>query len=392
MKTHLRDRIHPGLRGAFFYSSYWGAIGLYEPFIYVYFLQLGLSGTQIGWMAAVLPLCTLLINPLVARLADRSGRRALILALTCLGYGAGLTLLSWPALPTSFLALLGAVALFSAFRSPAVPLADSLIAGMTVRHQLDFGSMRLWGSILFTITATLLGVLWQQTGYQLMFLVAGLAFVPVAAGALLLDETPNPAQAETRRQKVIFDPGVAFLMGSTFLIIAALFMSLTFGAIYMTELGGSAMMVGAMMGISAFGEVPGMLYGSRIARRIGDTNALVAGYLLAAVGLGGYAFTASPWMLVVYSGVRGVGFGLLLVGTIMIINNRAPKGLSATYQGILNAACWGLAPLIGGPVSGWIYQSYGPATLFLLAAGMAVAAAALITPTYRLWRHPVEVE
>jgi MFS transporter, PPP family, 3-phenylpropionic acid transporter len=389
MITNLRNSIYPGLRGAFFYGSYWGAIGMYEPFVFVYFLQLGLTGTQIGWMAAVLPLCTLLINPLVARLADRTGRRTLILALISLGLGLGLTLLAWPGLPATFLVLLAAVGLYSAFRSPVVPLADSLIAGMTVRHQLDFGSMRLWGSIIFTLTAIGLGALWQQTGYHLMFLVAGLAFLPVAFSAVLLDETPNPAKMEIQRQKVTFDPGVVFLMSGTFLIIAALFMALTFGPIYMTQLGGGAMLVGAMNGISAFGEVPGMLFGSRIARRLGDTNTLLVGYALTALGLGGYALTNSPIVILLFSGLRGVGFGLLLVSTIMIINNRAPQGLSSTYQGILNAACWGLAPLIGGPVSGWIYQNYGPAALFLIAAGMAVAAGLLITPTYRLWKTPL---
>jgi MFS transporter, PPP family, 3-phenylpropionic acid transporter len=392
MMKNLRNQIHPGLRGAFFYAAYWGAIGLFEPFIYVYFKQTGLSGAQIGWMAAVLPLCTLLINPLMARLADRTGRRVLILAISCAGFGAGITLLGLPGIQPTFIFLLAVVGLYSAFRSPTVSLADSLIAGMTVRHMLDFGRMRLWGSIVFTITAVSLGAVWQQTGYQIMFLFAGLAFLPVVASAMLLEEAPRPGE-ETNKKEIQnrpVDPGVVFLLGGTFFIIAALFMALTFGAIYMTELGGSAVMVGAMMGLSAFGEVPAMLFGSRIARRLGDTNTLLTAYILAAIGLGGYAFTSTPWVLLIFSALRGLGFGLLLVCTVMIINNRAPKGLSSTYQGILNAACWGLAPLIGGPVSGWVYQTYGPQTLFIMAAVMALAAALLITPTYRLWKEQKE--
>jgi len=62
--------------------------------------------------------------------------------------------------------------------------------------------------------------------------------------------------------------------------------------------------------------------------------------------------------------------------------------MASTYQGILSAACWGLAPLLGGPFSGWLYQAYGPVALFLTASGLAVAAGALLLPTYRLWKAP----
>jgi MFS family permease len=89
--------------------------------------------------------------------------------------------------------------------------------------------------------------------------------------------------------------------------------------------------------------------------------------------------------MLVFSVLRGFGFGIMLVSAVMIINTRAPRGFSSTYQGMLNAAGWGLAPLLGGPVSGWIFQTYGPQTLFLLAGGMSLAAGLIIAPTYWIW-------
>ncbi|RPI97047.1 MAG: hypothetical protein EHM39_10120, partial [Chloroflexi bacterium] len=109
-------------------------------------------------------------------------------------------------------------------------------------------------------------------------------------------------------------------------------------------------------------------------------------FVLISIGMAGYAATRSPWMVLAFSALRGLGFGQLLVSTIMIINTRAPHGYAATYQGILNAACWGLAPLLGGPAGGWIYQNLGASTLFLTAAGLNLVSVALITPTYRLWK------
>jgi MFS transporter, PPP family, 3-phenylpropionic acid transporter len=362
----------------------------------VFFLKTGLNESQIGWMAAVLPLCNMLINPLISRLADRTRRRVLILAITSLGFGAALTLFTLPGLKLAFPLLLGMVGLVSIFRSPVNPLADSLIAGMASRHQLDFGQMRLWGSLFFTISAVCLGAVWQKIGFTNMFLASGVCFVLVIFSTLLLEEPAAPALVEAegfirkpaQGQKTPLDPGLLCLLGATFLILAGLFMAGTFGAVYVTRLGGSTALVGAMMGMAALGEVPGMLLSSRIARRAGDTNMLLLAYGIVAAGLAGYTISTIPWVMLAFAALRGIGFGAILVNTVTILNNRAPRELASTYQGILSAACWGLAPLLGGPISGWAYQTFGPMPFFLGAAVITLLGAALLLPTYQLWKEP----
>ena len=398
MISHLRLRLYPGLRGALYYAIYWGVVGAFEPFLNVFFLKSGLNSTQIGWMAAVLPFCTMLINPIISRLADRTHRRIAFLAATCLGLGAALGLLALPWPRFTFPLLLALYGLFSIFRSPVNPLADSLIAGMASRQQLDYGNMRLWGSLTFTLTAITLGALWDRGGFSLMFLVSAIGFLPVIFAALLLDEPApqpdpepamHPAAAPARRGLPTLDPGLLFLLGGTFLTLAGVFMAGTFGSVYVTQLGASQSLVGALMGFAALGEVPGMFFGRRIARRIGDTNLLLLAYFLVAVGLAGYAVSTQPVILLFFAVMRGAGFGALLVNTVTILNNRAPREMASTYQGILSAACWGLAPLLGGPFSGWIYQTFGPIALFLTAAGLTLAAMTLLLPTYRLWKETV---
>ena len=389
----LRQKINPGLRGALFYSIYWGVVGMFEPFVTVHFMRLGFSGQEIGWLASVFPLFTFLVTPVVSRLADRANRRILTLAAACTCYGIALIFLP---LPVTFMSVLPLFALVMAFRSPVTPLADSLVARMAELRQLNFGGMRLWGSVIFTITSLCMGWVWEKTGFAVMFLVSGLAFFLVALAAFLLEETPGASspldsvdhhgQSKAKRPWILPEPGILFLLGGNFLVIGAVFMGSTFGTVYMGALGGSEFFFGALYGISAMAEVPGMLFGQRIARRMGDTNAMLAAYALVAVGFAGYAISYTPWVMVFFAAVRGLGFGLFLVSTVMIINHRAPENLYATYQGLEKAFCWGLAPLLGGPISGFVYQTYGPSNLFLLNAAMTVAAGMLLLPTYRLWR------
>jgi len=397
MLSSLRTRLYPGFRGALFYAIYWGVVGGFEPFLNLFYLTNGLNSAQIGWMAAVLPFCTMVINPLISRLADRSRRRVAILAITCAGFGAALLLLGMPGLRFTFSLLLALYGLVSIFRSPVNPLADSLIAGMASRYQLDFGHMRLWGSLCFTITAVTFGALWQQSGFPVMFRVTAAGFLLVILAASLLDELPLPLVPPTaehtdpaahKAHNLALDPGLLCLIGGTFLLLGGLFMASTFGPVYVAEQTGSVSLVGSLTGFAALGEVPWMLFGRRIARRTGYTNMLLMAYALVAVGLAGYIVSIAPPILLSFAVLRGVGFGALLANTVTILNNRAPREMASTYQGILSAACWGLAPLLGGPFSGWLYQAYGPVALFLTASGLAVAAGALLLPTYRLWKAP----
>ena len=71
---------NPVLRGALYYFGYWGVIGFYVPFLFVHFKEIGLSGTQIGIFATMLPLLMLTSAPYIAGFADRWRARVRILA------------------------------------------------------------------------------------------------------------------------------------------------------------------------------------------------------------------------------------------------------------------------------------------------------------------------
>ncbi|MGB9881045.1 MAG: MFS transporter, partial [Anaerolineae bacterium] len=61
--------------GSLFYFVYFLAAGAYMPFIYVYFVQLGMSGTQVGVLSSFAPAMSMVVAPYIASLADRRGRR-----------------------------------------------------------------------------------------------------------------------------------------------------------------------------------------------------------------------------------------------------------------------------------------------------------------------------
>jgi MFS transporter, PPP family, 3-phenylpropionic acid transporter len=372
----LRRRLPPAVRGALYYLGYWGVVGAYIPFLYVHFARLGLSGAEIGALAAIFPLMTLTVGPPVAALADRRGWRVRIIAVAIVGLAAALALL---ALPRSFAPLVPLMVLMSLFRCPIAPIGDSLVVRMAARHRLDYGRMRLWGSLGFALVAVVCGAVWQRVGFTPMFFVAGALFLPVALFALLLEEGPVVERTGRRSLGVLArDPALVALLGATILAGASLGVSGTFEGILMDALGGGEFLIGLLLGVTAFSELPAMRYGGAIARRLRGAPAILIGYGLILAAHLGYALADSPGLLLALATLKGCGFGLFFVLTIRLVDERAPDEWSATAQAIMVAGAWGLAPLIAGPLAGLVYDAYGVQAVFAACAAAVVLAALVL--------------
>ncbi|MDQ3704124.1 MAG: MFS transporter [Chloroflexota bacterium] len=369
----FRKRLHlgPAVAGALFYFSFYGAAAAYVPFISVFYAERGLSGSEIGVLAAIGPLMALLAGPGLSALADRRGWRVRYLVLSLLG--TALALLAVP-LPGSFAWLLPIVALLAIVSSASIPVADSMVARTAARRGLSFGKMRLWGSVSWAVVAVVCGTLWQETGFFLMFPIASLLFLATIFSATQLEEDrPGEAHARPPIKVVIADNRLRVVLLATFALGIAMSSVFTFSGIYLDSLGGQSL-VGLFAGVMAASELPVMQWSERITRRLGGPQTLVLAYSLFGTGYLGLAFIQWPPLLLGVALLQGLGFGLFLPTTVRLFAEWAPAEWSSTSQGILSAGMWGLAPLIASPLAGLIYDSAGAAAVFLTSAAVIVLA------------------
>lgn len=392
----LRKKFSPSLRGSLFYSLYWGFVGIYQPFLFLYLAKLGLNSGQIGLLSSIISLCMLVVTPLVSRLADHFNRRTLLLAVCLAGYA--LVLLIFP-IARNFYSLLFIFLLLNIFNAPIAPLADSLVVRMSVHNRINYGGMRLWGSLTFAIFSTVFGLVWQRTGFGSMFLVGGFLMFLVVGSALLLDENvlvheaslEKESIADQKRPALIWqDVPFLFILAAFFLIGAAFAIVWTFDSLFVAQLGGSNALIGGMRGLSALAELPPMQYSSRILRRLGDFKTLLLSLLLLALSNFGYWMAGPTWSILLVNIFKGLGYGLFFIAMIVIVDRRAPHGLSATYQGTTSAVAFGLAPTLIGPLGGWIYASIGPRAVFLTAGLLILAAMLILIPAFIKRPKPVQ--
>ena len=378
------SRRSPYWRASIFYFSLWGIMGAQMPFFNVYFARLGLSSLEIGILATAFPLMTLFVGPALSLLADRRRWQKRMLLISLGGTGA---LLIFFLFARSFVPLLILVLIRAALFSPMMSVGDGMIARMATRHRIDYGKLRLWGSLSFAAAAFVCGALWEWWGFEAMFIVTSVLTLPVLWAATGLEEstpvavvegvqTSSPTLRDVRR-----DRGLITLLVAVSLVGIAEGMYGTFSGVYMDYLGGSQFLVGALFGLSALAEPLVMHYSGAIFHKLGKPVSILLAYALVGIAFLGYGLVRQPGLVLAFAMLKGAGFALYFVGNVSLIDERAPEAWTSTLQSLMNAATRGLAPLITNPLGGWLADSMGLPIVFLgsgitslLAAGVMFGA------------------
>ncbi len=356
-------------------------MGAQMPFFNVYFARLGLSGLQIGILSAAFPLMALFIGPALSLLADRRRWQKRMLLGSIGGTGALLILFIFP---RTFAPLLLLVLVRAALFSPMMSIGDGMVARMAARHRIDYGKLRLWGSLSFALAALICGALWERWGFQAMFIVTSILTLPVLWAATGLEESApatadhqktNASAAAPTLRDVRRDQGLIVILLAVSLVGIAEGMYGTFSGVYMDQLGGGQFLIGALFGLSALAEPPVMHYSGAIFRKLGKPVSIMLAYGLVGVAFLGYGLVRQPWLILAFGMLKGVGFALYFVGNVSLIDERAPEAWTSTLQSLMNAATRGLAPLITTPLGGWLADSLGLPIVFI-GSGIAALLAA----------------
>ena len=142
------------------------AVAFIAPFLVLYYQSLGFNGTQIGILAGLTPLVTMVSAPFWTGLADQTRRHRLIMSATL-----GLSIVILIALPgfSAFVPILLLIVLFNAFYAPVSSFTDSATMVMLGDKKELYGRIRLGGTFGFGIAATIAGVYVQNYGIRYAF-------------------------------------------------------------------------------------------------------------------------------------------------------------------------------------------------------------------------------
>lgn len=393
------------LRLALFYGALFLIYGVHLPYLPVWLDGRGMTPQEIAVITAAPLFLRVLVTPSVAMLADRTGlERPLVIGLAALTFLLAVALSQ----TASFLPIFLAAVPFAIALSTAMPLTETIAVAGVRAHGLDYGRMRLWGSLTFVGAGFAGGWLIDHVGAEAVMGCLIVATAATAAMAWLLPgriSAGQPGEASPARSGGLAE--AAKLMRSpvflAFLLAAGAAqgshgMFYTFGALTWHAQGISTAAVGGLWAIAIAGEVALFAYSGSVIVRWGPVALLVAGTAGALVRWALMSFSPPLAALVLLQLLHTLTYGASHLGAMHFIARAVPASAQGTAQALYATVASGL--MIGGATlaAGWLNGHLGARAYWAMAglAAFGLAGALFVRARWAagtlLWRNGAAAE
>jgi MFS transporter, PPP family, 3-phenylpropionic acid transporter len=359
------------VRVSFFYIAIFAVVGVQLPFWPVFLASRGVDAAEIGLLLAVPLIVKLVANPVAGIIADRLGsRRVLMAGLAAAAFGA----LSLFALARGFWPLVAVTLLGAAVFSPLIPLGENLAFRVAHERRLDYGRLRLWGSLAFIAAVLAAGEVIGRGGVDwALWLILLFAFLTFAS-CILLPETTAAATRAAPWRLLGNRPLLLVLLAAT-LVQASHSAYYVAGTLYWRTLGHSSATIAWLWAEGVVAEIVLFWFGAGLVQRLGPLGLLMLGGLAGLARWSGTALAESIGALVLLQAMHGLTFGAVHLGVMHFLQRSVPPALSATGQALYSTMT-GIGFGVGMAGAGALYQR-GAWLAWAAMAAMATAGALL---------------
>ncbi len=354
---------------ASFYGALFFATGVYLPFFPVWLAGQGLSEPEIGLIIAAPFFIRALFSPTLALLADRfadlnvaAGIYGVFagIVFACLSFVSGF----WPILILSAMAMV--------FWSALVPIGDAVAIVGVRRHQIDYGRVRLWGSVTFIAANFATAEILRLTSDEGVFRLQTAAFLAGGVVAFFLPRVnlDKAAQKPARLGELLSDPLLRRAVFAGSLILGSHAAYYAFGSIFWREQGFSARTIAALWAYSVVIEV-GLFWAAKRLTAWGARRYLIAAGIGALVRWALFPLAIVPPAAFALQTLHSLTFAAAYLGVIMSIGATSAPGHTARLQAGFQLAS-GVVMAVATVAAGPLFRQ-NPMLAFWMTALMAAA-------------------
>jgi PPP family 3-phenylpropionic acid transporter len=387
----------------------------------VYLEEMGMSGSAMGQIGFLMTATGVVAQPVWGLVTDYLHAERPVLVVGAVVSGVGL--LAYPVadgLGTPFLLVAVGTAVYSAFRAPIRPVANSLV----LQRGYDYGNIRAFGSIAFGIGSLGFGLLVASLGVVSVVYFYALGMVALVVVVWSVPERDRSAKdtdvdaADTGTPDGAADADSDTLDGDTdvdedidgdgadidsavralvtnvdFLVVLSVAFLLglsisggsAFFSVYMREVGAGIAVgtvslspdavTGGAWALKTVFEAVAFVYAVRLGWSY--KTFLVLGGAAVTVPNLVYGLTADPWVVVAVQTVGGLGYGLYYVAAVNLVHVVADDRVASTAQSVLTGVGIGFGGAVGQVVAGELYDLVGIQRMYVAVAVIGFAGAAV---------------
>jgi len=364
--------IHVARRLSGFYAASFLVTGVQLPFWPVWLAGRGLDSREIAALFAIAIWVKVVTTPAIGTLADWLGRRRAMMivlaAVSCLFYARLWDAHGFPAL---LLLTLGA----GVAQSALMPLGDSITLAAVRRDGIDYGRVRVWGSVTFIIASIASGA-WLANAVPGLGGNAVLALVLAASTILLVAcvAVPVPPRDGSVMPRFATLRSMARERRFWSFVLAAAALQAShqvyygFGTLYWRSLGFSEGVIGCLWAEGVLAEIILFWQGGPLLARLGPLGLMAVG---GAAGIVRWGLTGLVSGLVPTAALQllhALTFGAVHLGAMNFLSRSVPPGAAASAQALYAGTSAGIGGGIVMLGAGALYSSYGGRAYLFMAA------------------------
>jgi nucleoside transporter len=348
----------------FLQYAIWGA---WAPVLSSYMLNdLGFSGSQVGWIYALLPLATIVAPLIGGQVADRWFASEKVIAFLQLGGG---VLLLLAARITDFGTLAVVMLFYCLLYAPTLALTNSVAMINMEDSEKEFGAIRVWGTLGWIAAGLMLtGWRWSGESGSLpamqgdMLFLAGLLSLAMGLQAFLLPHTPPQKEgvspwAFLESFKMLKVKDFAVFVGITFVVATELefYYILTAPFLESEAIGVSSRNIPAVMTIAQFAEIFVMAFLlSWSLKRYGMRRTLAIGVVAWPIRYIIFAIGSPAWLVIASLALHGFCYVFFFVAAFIYVDKIAPPDIRASAQSLIAIIALGFGRFLGSLFAGWV--------------------------------------
>ena len=326
-------------------------------------------------MNAVLPGISVLTPFLWTAYADlaRAGMRIFRFNIwVCAAAGLLLPWLGTPALVAT------ALVVYATFRTPLVPLANSMVLAAAGGRPQAFAAVRMWGTVGYIATAVGGGILADRFGLRPVIQGVGLSLLVCGAiswTTVSEQRVDLPPARMADILAVLRDRRLLTLLTATAMAWMSYGPFSTFFTIQLGEMGYSRTFAGTAWAVAASSELVVMACWTRLWPLLSARRWLGVAIATGVVRWLLFILARDPVSLLLVQLTQSLTFGVFYLAAVELVDALVPRTLRATAQGVLSSVTFGVGSFLGNLLGGLLYPVLGMTGLY--AAASAVAAAGL---------------
>jgi PPP family 3-phenylpropionic acid transporter len=275
-----------------------------------------------------------------------------------------------------------------------MPLIEAVAVTGVKAGGLDYGRMRLWGSVSFVAATFSGGMVIERLGggAGVWMILAGAVLTLVVSlllpkprfangDAVTTSRLPAAAAAFDLLRRPVF---LAFLF-ATGAIQGAHAAFYTFGALEWRSQGISATVVGLLWTVGVAAEIVLFAWSGWVMERVWATTLLILGALAAVVRWSVMSLDPPLALLFPLQALHGLTYGAAHLGAIHFIARAVPDASAGTAQALYATVAAGVAMGLSTLLAGHLYGGHGGGAAYLGMSAIALAGIVAALAVRRWW-------